>query len=309
MNLQHLQVFLTVVEHKNFSTAGKKLHLSQPTVTHIIKQLEQELETRLFDRTTHSVKLTETGELLVPYAKKILELQEEVRRNIALKEQTVSGTFFIGASLTTAEVVVPKLVRDYQRLYPQVRIYIEVNNSEIILQGLQTGRLHFGIIEAPLTSPSLVIEPFMTDELICITSSLYPLLDAPEEHSGIALKELAHLPLIMREKGSGTRLVLEEALARHNIQIEPSRIIVELNSTEAIKEMVVNGLGVAVLSRHLIKKELALRLVKAYPLQPERLERSFYYAYLPETPPRPTVMAMLNLIEAQFPCHLDPTEQ
>ncbi len=299
MNLNYLQVFLEVVKSKNFSMAGKKMHLSQPTVTHIIKQLEQELDTRLFDRTTHSVKLTETGKLLIPYAEKILSLQEEARRNIALMEQTVSGPLLIGASMTTAEVILPKLVSHYQRLYPKVKIHVEVTNSEIILQALESGRLHFGIIEAPLTSSVLVIQPFMTDELVCITSAVHPRPELSTEQSCIQLEQLAKLPLIMREKGSGTRLVLEEALARHQIQIEQLQIIMELNSTEAIKEMVINGLGVAVLSRHLIKKELTLHLLTAYSLQPETLLRSFYYAYLPEEPLRPPVIAMLQLIQEQ----------
>jgi len=299
VNPNHLQVFLTVAKVKNFSRAGKKLHLSQPTITQIIKQLEQELETRLFDRTTHSVQLTESGKLLIPYAEKILRLQEEARRKIALLEQTISGPLLIGASMTSAEAVLPRLMGQYQQRYPNVQIRIEVTNSENIMTALEAGQLHFGIIEAPLTSSVLAIQPLMTDELVCIASANHPPEGLTAEPSGIHLQQLATLPLIMREKGSGTRLVLEEALAKCQIPAGQLHIVMELNSTEAIKEMVANGLGVAVLSRHLIKKELELGLLTAYSLQPKALLRSFYYAYLPEEPLRPAVMAMLQLIREQ----------
>lgn len=296
MELTQLEVFLSLAETNSFSETARRLHRSQSSITRKIKQLEVELSTRLFYRSTHTVRLTESGKTLVSYAEKMIGLSENMKRSISLMEKTIAGPMKIGASFSISEEILPELLGQYQALYPQVQLHVTIGSSQEIIQALENRELDFGITEAPNESKMVVSHPFMEDELVVF---------APNDHD-LASKEtltfhdLVDYPLIMREKGSGMRALLEKEFAAHNISIEDLNIVMELNNTETIKKMVLNDLGVAILSRQCIKREVGLQLLQPQSLSPEALTRYFYYSYRKGEPLYPSIEAMEELLKEMY---------
>lgn len=293
MNIDHLKVFNTLAEKRNFSETAKLLHMSQPSVTSQIKSLEEKFETKLFERTTKHVLLTEAGKVLYYYTSKILHFVQLAEKDIALLSLTVSGELRMGASLTTGEYVLPKVIGQFKQEYPHVKLLMEITNTEHIIEKILDDIYHLGFIEAPFSHPHLNVGPFMEDELVVITSTSnpYPLIKDKDE---ISLKELNELPLILREPGSGTRRVMETALEDHKINPLDLNIILELGSTEAIKSAVETGVGISIISKSAIKKEQLLGTIKVVKLKNVTIRRSFYIVYHKERILQPPAEAFLT---------------
>ncbi len=297
MDLVQLEIFLSVAETKSFSETGRIAHRAQSSVTRTIKQLEMELGTSLFHRSTHAVELTRAGRALVPYAKEMLDLQEKLRRNISIMEKKVSGPLKIGASLTIADAVLPNLFEEFISLYPQVKFKVTIDTSHNVMQALQNRGIHFALTEAEFpSSDSVSVNPFMEDELVVIVRPDHP---AAKEES-ISLAELADLPLVMREKGSGMRAFTERMFNKEGISFDDLDIVMELNSTETIKKMVINGIGAAIISKSCLTRELELKLLKPLSIKPIPLKRNFYYAYREEGPLYPSIEALQDLLLEMF---------
>jgi DNA-binding transcriptional LysR family regulator len=279
LNYHQVKVFITVAEKKSFSETAKILHMSQPTVTSQIKALEAELNTKLLNRNTKHVELTSSGEIFFRYGKEILNLTDLIQKEISGLSDTLEGGLVIGASLTTGEVMLPQFLGDFKQLYPKIRISIEVTNTEQIISKIRDGILDIGLIEAPIKASDLEVVPFRQDELVLITSPKFhhPLLD--ENHAMAKPSLLLDSPLILRERGSGTRKVLEDGLNRIGMNLDHIQPYIELGSTEAIKSLVEQNLGISVISRMAIEKELKLQSLKMYRFQQLSLTRQFFYVH------------------------------
>jgi DNA-binding transcriptional LysR family regulator len=279
MNYHQVKVFITVAEKKSFSETAKILHMSQPTVTSQIKALEAELNTKLLNRNTKNVELTSSGEIFFRHGKEILNITDLIQKEISGLSDTLEGVLVVGASLTTGEVMLPQFLGSFTQQYPKIRISIEVTNTEQIVSKIRDGILDIGLIEAPITASDLKVVPFRQDELVLIASSDFhhPLLD---EKYGMAKPQLLlDAPLILREVGSGTRKVLEEGLNRIGMSLDHIQPFIELGSTEAIKSLVEQNLGVSVISRIAIDKELKLQSLKMYRFQHMSLIRQFFFVH------------------------------
>lgn len=278
MNLDHLKVFYVAATKRNFSETAKALHLSQPTVSLQIQQLETSLNCKLFERTTKNIRLTDSGKLLFRYAEQILQLINKTKKELALLSDSIHGDLKIGASLTIGEYILPYMIGKYRKEYPKVTLFMHIFNSNQIIQELLDEQIDLGFIESPISNPELVHLPFMEDELIIISSATenHPLIGAREI---ITPEELFTLPLIFREQGSGTRQVLEESLRKH--QLDPSRlhIILELASTESIKAAVESGMALSIISQSAIQKELTLGTLRKLRIQGISLMRNFYAVF------------------------------
>lgn len=296
MDFQQLEVFLSVAETNSFSETGRLLHRSQSSVTRTIKQLEVELDTQLFYRTTHNVELTNSGKMLVPFAEEMLHLQDKLKRNIASLKKSISGPLRLGASLTLADIILPDLLEKFRDLYPQVQLQITIDTSQQVIHLLQNRDVHFALTEADIHASAIISEPFMEDELVVIVSptSEWAALEA------MTIKKLATLPLIMREKGSGIRNLLYSLLEKENVEPEQLTIVMELNSTETIKRMVMNGLGCAVLSRAYVEREIEMGLLKPLSFSPVPFKRHFYFSYREGGPLSPSVEAMIDLLREMY---------
>lgn len=223
--------------------------------------------------------LTEAGKVFLRYAKKIQNLTDSMQKEISSLSDHPVGKLVAAASLTTGEVVLPLILRSFKELYPKIRIDIKIVNTEQIIQNILDGILDIGLIEAPYVHADLEVVPFANDELVLITSAEFQHPHLNEMRGTASPSILQEAPLILREKGSGTRRVLEECYSKLGLDRDRIEPYYELGSTEAIKSVVANNLGVSVISRSAIEKELKLQTLKMYRFEQLDLIRQFYYVH------------------------------
>ncbi|QKT04571.1 LysR family transcriptional regulator [Ectothiorhodospiraceae bacterium 2226] len=271
---RRLQVFRTVARLLSFTKAAEALHMTQPAVTFQVRQLEEHFNTRLFDRTHNRISLTEAGEQVYYYADRIFELYAQMENAVRDLTGEISGVLMLGASTTIAEYMLPALLGDFKERYPDVTIRLKVANSDGIVSMVENNVIDLGVVEAPVANKNLVVEQCRLDQLVLIV----PPGHALAELKSVPLERLLEYPYICREEGSGTREVLMETL--QGAQLAPSdlNIIMELGSPEAIKGAVEAGMGVSILSRATIAKELRLGTLVARPLDPP-IERPFSFVH------------------------------
>ncbi len=271
---RRLQVFHTVARLLSFTKAADALHMTQPAVTFQVRQLEEYFNTRLFDRTHNRISLTEVGARVFQYAEKIFEQYSEMEN--AVKEMTgdVSGVLVLGASTTIAEYMLPTLLGDFKDKYPDVRIRLQVSNTDGIVAMVEDNVIDLGIVEAPVHNKSLAVELCNKDQLVAVV---------PPDHvfaqrSSITAKELFTEPYISREEGSGTREVINAYLETQQVAMCDVHVIMELGSPESIKGAVEAGMGVSILSKATLHKELELGRLTTITLNPP-LERPFSFVH------------------------------
>ena len=263
-----LKVFRAVAENLNFHKAAETLFLTQPAVTFQIKALEEDLGVRLFDRAGGRISLTRRGSVLLSYASKIAVVVAEAEQELGCKEGEVSGDLPLGVSTTIAQYVLPRLLTAFLAEYPGVQFSLHTANTSEIVKFLLDSRISIGLIEGPTRDPGVRSEPFMEDELVLITNP-----DFKSDH--LSGNQLVASSLLMREKGSGSRRVVETALEKAGFKLKSFKKVMDLDSTEAIKSAVEAGLGVGFVSRWAISKELELGVLKIVQVDRIRATRNF----------------------------------
>jgi DNA-binding transcriptional LysR family regulator len=271
---RRLQVFHTVARLLSFTKAAETLHMTQPAVTFQIRQLEEHFNTRLFDRTHNRISLTAAGQRVYDYADRILALYGEMDSRVRELTGDVSGILIIGASTTIAEYVLPGLLGAFQALYPDVNVRLSVSNSLGVVHMVENNSVDVGIVEAPVTNKNLAVDVCWHDELMFICP--------PGHHfakkTAITPQELMDLPFLCREEGSGTREVINEYLEDNKVSAHDLSVCMEFGSPEAIKSAVEAGLGISIVSRATVGKELKLGTLVAIPLKPV-LKRPFSFVH------------------------------
>ncbi len=275
MNYERLKTFIAVAEKKSFSEAAKILYVTQPTITSQVKALEEELNTKLFERTTKKVAMTQSAHILLKYAKEIILLSDSAQKEILQMEKTVSGDLRMGCSLTVGEYILPEFLKRFKETHPLIQMSVEITNSHNIVTNIKDQRIDVGLIETPIEDPHINMEPILEDELVLIAAPDY----FPNHELKISLDKLKGIPLIVREKGSGTREVVQHYLQKAGLKLDELTIVMELGSTEAIKAAVESGLGVSFISKNAIKKEEKLKLLKAHHVKSINFYRYFYIAF------------------------------
>ena len=269
---RRLQVFHAVAGTLSFTRAAESLHMTQPSVTHQIRQLEEELGTRLFDRAGNRISLTEAGAEVADYAARILGLYGEMQEAVKTLTGERAGLVTLGASTTVAEYMLPELLGDFRRRFPEVRIRLRVANTDAVVAMVADSTIDLGVVEGAVDNGLLRVEECRRDELQVLVPPDHALAAGESVRPG----QLLDWPFLFREDGSGTRSVIERYLAEHDI--DPARLEqpFELGSTEAIKGAVRAGTGISILSRATLEKEIELGLLAVRPLDP-RLERPYWF--------------------------------
>ena len=271
---RRLQVFHTVARLLSFTKAAETLHMTQPAVTFQIRQLEEHFNTRLFDRTHNRISLTAAGDRVFEYAEKIITLYGEMDSRVRELTGDVSGILIIGASTTIAEYVLPGLLGEFQSRYKDVNVRLSVSNSLGVVHMVENNTVDVGIVESPVTNKNLAVEVCWHDELMFICQPSH----AMAKKTGITPQEIVTLPFLCREEGSGTREVINEYLEDNKVSAHDLNLCMEFGSPEAIKSAVEAGLGVSIVSRATVGKELKLKTLVAIPLNPV-LERPFSFVH------------------------------
>ncbi|CAM3115768.1 selenium metabolism-associated LysR family transcriptional regulator [Filibacter tadaridae] len=290
MNYERLKTFIAVAEKKSFSEAAKILYVTQPTITSQVKALEEELNTKLFERTTKKVAMTQSAHVLLNYAKEIVRLSDSAKKEILQMENTINGDLSVGCSLTIGEYILPTFLKRFIDSYPLIQMSVKIANSNAIVENLKDQLIDVGIIETLIEDPQIILEPIFEDELILIAAPDYFSTNEPK----VSLNQLKETPLIVREKGSGTRAVMDNYLKKAGLSVNDLTIVMELGSTEAIKTAVESGLGVSFISKSAIKKELKLKLLKTYSIKNISFYRYFYIAFRKDSVLKSSTELFLN---------------
>ncbi len=271
---RRLQVFHTVARLLSFTKAAETLHMTQPAVTFQIRQLEDHFNTRLFDRTHNRISLTAAGEQVLRFADRIFEIYAEMENSIRDLTGEISGALTIGASTTIAEYMLPTLLGDFKEKYPEVTIHLKVANSDGIVSLVESNAIDLGVVESSVANKNLVVEVCKRDHLMGIVPPGHPLA----KETSVKFARLLEYPFICREEGSGTRGVIGEYLDQLPECEGALKVTMELGSPEAVKGAVEAGMGVSVVSRATIQKELRLGTLVALELDPP-LERPFSFVH------------------------------
>lgn len=267
---RRLQVFYTVARQLSFTKAAEQLFMTQPAVTFQIKQLEEHFSARLFERSHGRISLTPVGRLVLDYAERILGLSEEMQTRVAELTGAISGPLLLGASTTIAEYVLPRILGEFKVAHPLVHVHLTVGNSEMIEGRIADHALDLGLIESPSHLPGLASEVCCEDELVLICSPAHPFAKS----AAVTPQQLAGEPYVSRELGSGTREFMDQYLRQCEVAPEDLDVVMELGSPEAIKGVVETGMGISIVSRATVARELKLGSLAAVPLEP-RLIRTF----------------------------------
>ena len=255
-----LRVFVTAARTLSFSKCAAVLNITQPAVSRHIGELEARYDMPLFSRGTSGVTLTKAGELLLSHAERLLSAYQKMDYDMDLLSQTGKGRLSIGASTTIAMYLLPSVLASFIERSGGVEVSMLSGNSENVEQWLRDGTVDIGFVENASRRPWLHYEPLMADELVLVagTQGRYGTLES------VTPEELRGLPLVLREKGSGTREILENVLGGCGIGSEDLNVVIELSSTEAIKAFVRSSDTLAVVSVIALRRELAdgaLRIV------------------------------------------------
>ena len=242
MEIYRLETFCRLARALNFSRTAEELALSQSAVSRHIGALEQEFGMKLFARNGREVSLTEAGSRLLDYAERILNLVGEASRALAELKNLESGELWVGASTTPGNYLLGPVIAAYQKRYPGVELHLNISDSQSVLREVEEGALDVGVLGFPPSTAGVEIEPYVQDELALVMSPRHPLAGRPD----IRVADLGTTRLLVREQGSHSRRTVEEHLRGKGFR--PVQIG-ELGGTEAIKNAVAAGGGVAFLPR------------------------------------------------------------
>lgn len=276
-----LITFINAASLKNYTRTAEKLNMTQPAVTQHIKQLEEYYRVNLINKNGRQITLTEEGKMLLKYAKD-LEANSIIFERAIRNKSSVIKKYKIGATLTIGEFVLPGLLGEHKKQYEYIDIIIEVHNLEEVINRLVTGQFDLGIVEGPFDKSRFLYEKLKDDELVLVVSPQSSLLSSPE----VELTQIINSgKLIMREKGSGTRVIFENKLVELGIDYKNIKIYMEVGSIGAIKSLVQADLGCTVISREAVKKELEAGSLKIVPIRGVKIMREFNFIYLNNSEP------------------------
>lgn len=294
MDLDKLRAFAAVAQEGNITRAARRLRTSQPAVSKQVSELEESLGAVLFDRLPRGVRLTEAGEILLAHTQKIMAAERAAEMELAELSGLTRGRLSVGASTTIGSYLLPGVFGTFQRSHPQVRLELEIANTASIQAMALDGRIDFGLTEGFVPTDQLSTEVVFYDEMVVIVAPRHPLL----EKRKVGLRELAKTPFICRERGSGTRDVIEAAFQEQHLEIEP---VMSLGSTEAVKRGVAGGLGFAVVSRLTVELEIAAGQLALLPVAEVQIRRPLHLVRLKGKRESRAVSSFLKLLRDTLP--------
>lgn len=266
---QHLQVFVTVAEKQSFSRAAEAHHMTQPAVSQYIRAFEDMIGTRLLERSNKYVRLNKAGEIVYHHGKEILGLYTKMQNLVDDLANKAKGPLAIGASYTFGEYVLPRIIANLLRTYPAIQPTVTIGNTSKIADLVASNQLDIGIVEGHFNDNQLIEESFAEDSMVIVASPEHELV---RKEGNVEIKDIKNETWIVREHGSGTREATEKVF--RFFEMTPSNLM-HFSSTQPIKESVEAGLGISLLSRWAIQKELRYGDLKVINIEGLPLSRPF----------------------------------
>lgn len=296
MDLWQLNIFCKVVELKGFSKAGDAIHLSQPTISSHIKDLENHFECQLIDRLGKKAVPTKAGELLYRCARKLIALRDETEAAMAEFHGRIKGRLVIGGSTIPGGYILPKCIGAFTSVYPEVTISLIIGDTDQIIQDVLSGSPEFGIVGAKTSSKNICQEKLIEDEMRLIVTGDHKWADNSHINPDLMFKE----PFIVRERGSGTLTSIKLSLKEKGYASENLNIVAEMGSTEAVIQGIKSNVGVSILSTIAVAEELQAGTLKALTINELNLKRSFYLITHKQRSPSPICRAFIDFLKKEF---------
>jgi DNA-binding transcriptional LysR family regulator len=270
-SIPHLETFVEAAERGSFTAAARALRVTQAAVSQRIQQLEESLGVPVFRRAAGRIALSEAGRALHDYARRILTLHGEARTAISGASSVIAGELLLGASSIPGDHLLPGILAGFRTRHPKVRVRVEGGDTATVLKMVERGEIHIGLAGGKKDSPNLVFDEFARDRLVVVVRPTHPW----RRRRRISVADLARQPLILREGGSGSRQFLERAIASGAKPVELN-IALELGSNEAVKEAVSKGVGVAVLSKLAVQRDVDAGYLHALEITGVALDRPMF---------------------------------
>lgn len=297
MHLKQIEAFVYIIKYRSFSKAADAIFLSQPTVSVHIRSLEEELGVKLLVRSTKEVYPSEAGKIFYEYALEILNLCNRALLEIKSYSTEVRGSLDIAASTVPSQYILPEILPSLTQRYPNVFFSIRQYDSGEVIRRILSMDSEIGITGTAVEKSNCVFEPFLQDRLVVIT----PNNEKYRSMSGkLPPETLKTLPYISRELGSGTRKEADAFL--NSIGIDPKTLTVaaQLQSTEAIKQAVKNGLGFAIVSKIAVEDYVDFGSLLAFDYDSAALDRNFYFVYHKNRPLSPTAEVLISFVKSFY---------
>lgn len=272
MDIRRLEVFCKVVECKGFTRAAEMVFLSQPTVSEHIRTLEEMLNVKLVDRLGREIMPTQAGMILYRYARKIIKLRDEAQEAIQKYTGKLAGKLAIGASSIPGTYILPQILGAFKQQYNDVNLIIRISNSRQIAELVRDGELEAGIVGAMWNDPLLEWEEIFQDDLILAVPAGHRLAGKKEVSFAALKKE----PFILREVNSGTRKVMQDRLVDKGYAPEELNVVAEVGSTEAVRQSILAGTGISILSRRAVRQDFEQGVLAAVSLKSVSFQRNFF---------------------------------
>jgi DNA-binding transcriptional LysR family regulator len=287
IGLGQLRAFHAVVAGGGITRAAERLHVTPPAISAQVRELERQAATKLFERSGRSVRLTSAGAMLADYARRIFALVDDAESALASTGATVRGRLRVAASDTAAAYYLGPFWRALRRDHPELRVDVTAYNTAAVADQLLSRMADLGVLAGGSAPPELVLVPLVTDELVVVVAPDHPLAG----RRTVDLKDVAAYPVILRERGSATRELVEREMARRRVA---PRIAMEIDSSEAIKRAVEGGLGVGILSAVIARREVAEGTLRAIRIRGTAPRRVIHLAYHVERQDSPLLRAVLR---------------
>ena len=290
MTLEQLRVFVAVAERQHVTQAAKELNLAQSAASSAVNSLEEDLQTRLFDRIGRGIELTEAGRMFLGEARAVLARADAARLRIAEFGELKRGCLRIHASQTIASYWLPRHLMTFRTRYPQIEIHMSVGNTAAVAAAIHDGTAELGFIEGTVDDPNLIATPVAGDRMVLVVAPGHPWATS----GAITAQDLAATPWVLREPGSGTRSVFEAALATMGVMLSALSITIELPTNEAVRAAVEAGLAATVISASVAAPSLEAGLLHQVPFDlPERAFQSLRHRARHQSR---SVQALLELV-------------
>jgi DNA-binding transcriptional LysR family regulator len=293
INFNHFRIFFYVAKNMNFTMAASELFITQPAVTNQLKTLEDTLEFKLFGKRGNKIFLTEEGKLLLPYAKRLIELEKEIEIAVADINNSYKGTIRFGTTATFVQPFMAPLVRKFNKKYPNIGIQISEGSSFSIIQRLVNFENDVGLIAKAEDHPEVQFIHVITEEVTLVTGPDHPFA----KRDGIVFQELDREPIILKDKGSGTRKLVTDLYTKYDC--EPN-ILLETSNTEFMKRLVATGEGISFLVKSAVIDEAHKGELHIVPINDEKIELDVYFAYSKNHFLSPLVSAFFESIIEMF---------
>lgn len=284
-----MRAFLAVAEHGSFSRAARALYVSQPAVSVLIKKMEAQYGIALLDRLGKRVELTEAGRVVADYAKRMLALSQEAQDAVAELKGLVRGRVVVAASTLPGTYLLPRAIGTFSSRYPAVATTLVISHTRAAQQRVVENEVDFGVIGECENPPELDRVPYVDDELVLIVGPDHPL----SQKSRVTLRDLRPHKFICRERGSGTREIIERQMAR---KWPERRVAMEFGTVDAVKQAVMAGLGVAIVSKHAVKLEVSAGRLRTFRLPQFDLRRTIDIVQRRDKRLSPAAQALVDIL-------------